>query len=393
MKRSVAALLASTLLVSSFPVHAQEEPEVNPIEMAETELLSLLKSKGYADAKIAQITANENAIVIEGLSGSAANSSFNLGRIEIKEIDAGYRWTRAKQVAFSNVNIANGLNAFHAEALLANGFGVLDVDSGQPGFAFDELAVVNGQWNHAGVGMVTVPSLVATGRQWKELYSIPATLDMKASVTFSGQALMALLRQASLPADANAGSNLDAVYVADVNGRLSSTTSSGALTAAIQVKTDKLGNHKFETILSGVDDALLSSYFGQGDENVTGDDEKLKSLKAELGRHVDGISIKSAFYQGNGLSTLASILSGNAAALSTFATALVAEYSPPNDQEKHQKLVVEPINAFLASPNQLEVDVIPARGTTLSLIRGLIEAPETSGGKLLDVLGIRVIAR
>jgi hypothetical protein len=393
MKRSIAALFATTLLVSPLPAAAQEGPEGNPVEMAETELLGILKSKGYADARIAQITATEDAIVIDGLTGSAPGSAFNLGRIEIKEIDAGYRWTRAKEVAFSNVNVTHGENVFHAEALLSTGFGILDIDSGQPGFAFDELAVVNGQWSRAGVSMATFPSLIAKGRQWKELYSIPATLDVKTSVTFSGNALLALLGQTGLPIDSAGGSTSEEAYAAEVTGRLSSTTSSGALTASLQVSTDKLGSHKFETILGGVDDALLSSYFARGDENVTDDPEKLKALKTELDRHVDDISIRNAFYQGSGLSAIEPLLSGNAALLSTFTTALVAEYSSDQAKQKYQNLIVEPINKFLAAPNHLEVDIIPARGTTLSLIRGLASSPETTDGRLLDVLGARVVAR
>lgn len=391
--KSSSVLLATTLLVLPLPAIAQEQPEENPVEMVQTELLGLLKAKGFADAKVQRIQANDDTIVIDGLSGSANDRAFKFGRIEITGIDAGYRWTRASQVAFSNVDVTFGPDSFHAEALLSNGFGILDVDSGQPGFAFDELAVVNGQWKHADAPLVTVSSLVAKGRQWKELYSIPATLDVKASVTFSGQALLVLLGQMSLPMGAAPQMLTGEPYSADVTARLSSTTSSGLLSASLAVKTDKLGSHKIETTLGGFDDGLLESYFARGDENVTGDQEKLKFLKAELDRQIAAISVRTLFYQGQSLSGLAPVFSGQSAVISAITDAWVTQNSSEKEAVRNQKLIAEPVSQFLASPNILEVDVIPERGETLSTLTGAMTSTDADGRKLLDILGARVVAR
>lgn len=391
--KSSSALLVTTLLVFPLSAIAQEQPEEDPVEVVQGELLGLLKAKGFEDAKVQQIQANDDTIVIDGLSGSANDRAFKFGRIEIKGIDAGYRWTRASQVAFSNVDVTFGPDSFHAEALLTNGFGILDVDSAQPGFAFDELAVVNGQWKHAGAPLVGVSSLVAKGRQWKELYSIPATLDVKASMTFSGQALLVLLGQMSLPMGVEPQQKAGGPYFADVTARLSSTTSSGLASASLAVKTDKLGSHKVETTLGGFDDGLLESYFARGDENVTGDQEKLKFLKAELNRQIADITVRTLFYQGQSLSGLAPIFSGQSAMISAITNAWVTQNSSEKEAVRNQKLIAEPLSQFLASPSVLEVDVIPERGATLSTLSGAMTSTDGAGRKLLDILGVRVIVR
>jgi hypothetical protein len=386
------ALLATTLLVLPLPAIAQEQSDENPVEMVQGELIGLLKSKGFDNTKLLQITANDDVIVIDGLSGSANGRAFNFGRIEIKGIDAGYRWTRASQLSFSNVDLTFGTDNFHADAVLSNGFGILDVDSGQPGFAFDELAVVNGQWKRADAPLVTVSSLVATGRQWKELYSIPATLNVKASVSFSGQALLALLGQISLPMEAAEPPLGGDTYSADVTARLSSTTSSGALSISLTAKTDKLGDHKIETTLGGFDDGLLESYFARGDENVVADQEKLKYLKFNLDKNVADISVRTLFYHGENLKGLASAFTSQEATISAVTDAWVQQNSSAKEVVRNKQLITEPVSKFMASPNILEVDVIPQRGVTLSTLSGAIKTP-SEGRKLLDILGAKVVAR
>ncbi len=386
------ALLATTLLVLPLPAIAQEQSDENPVEMVQTELIGLLKSKGFDNTKLQQISANDDAIVIDGLTGSNSGRAFEFGRIEIKGIDAGYRWTRASQLSFSNVNLTFGSDTFHADAVLSNGFGILDVDSGQPGFAFDELAVVNGHWKRGDVSLVTVPSLVATGRQWKELYSIPATLNIKASVTFSGQALLALLGQMSLPVEAAEPPMAADTYSADVTARLSSTTSSGSLSVSLTAKTDKLGDHKFETTLGGFDDSLLESYFARGDENVVTDQEKLNFLKSELNRHIADISVRTLFYHGERLTGLASAFSSQTEAVIAASEAWVERNSSEKQVEKNKQLITAPLSKFLDTPNVLEVDIIPQRGVTLSTLAEAVNS-QPQGPKLLDVLGAKVVAR
>lgn len=377
-----ASFVTLAIAFTPFQAFSQEDPEGSPTEIVQQELVKFFTDKGYADTRLKSVVGDEGQITVEGLAGTKSGGDFSIGKIEIKEIDGGYRWTKAKEIIFSDVSFSFAGQTLRAGKVLGNGFGVLDIDSARPGFAFDELVLVDGEWLRDGQSLFKIETMTAAGKHWKEMYSVPGTLDVRANVSFSG----ALLG----PVGAYLPSLASQVHKAEVTATLNSVTSAGRLSTIVDVKTDKLGNHHLDATLLSVDEPLMAAYFEQGEENTLGDKEKLQKLEKELASQLGDIAVRPLLYRAENMEFLSAAMAQSGLTLDNltpFVQGWVTYLSSPEKASLHQREISAPILKFLGKPKTLELEIIPARDVNWQTFKN------NTTDKTLDLLGARVSAQ
>lgn len=371
-------LLALLLVSPALQVHAQQIS--NSADGVRQQLLGVFASKGFKDTAVGAINLNGHEIVISNIDAKSEYQHLHIGSIKMEDINPGYRWFRAKQLLISDIRFNVGDQEFSTAAILVNGLGILDLGSAKPSLAFDQLAMVDGQWIKSGKRLLAISEFTGTAKQWKDVYAIPATLNVKGKMTISGELLVALYPAIS---SAVAGISEDADFL----GQLSSTTSSGVLSTQMQLDTANYGKHHIEAILNGFDDGLLSAYFDQGDENILKDKKKVEDLQKEFWRRFGQVSVQSILYHGENLQFVASImhslgLSGQQVA--SFVQGYVTANSSPEKAKSNVNDILPALQSFLENPQAFEIDVLPSRTETYAQFDQQLQ----TGGKFVDYLGV-----
>jgi hypothetical protein len=390
------AVLAFGALIIASPALAQE---TDGLSEPKSEMVSYLQSIGFKDAAIASAGGDEANIVFEGLSGhrqiGARNDTLEIGKLAIAGLDAGYRWTKATTLKVDQARFTFGDQSVSADSILSINFGVLDIDSARPGLAFDSLNVNNLKWTSGNEPFVDITRLESKASKWYESYSLPSYLQYVGSVVLYPKFLASFDRFGVLP-------DPQRPVKANIDGSVGFSTSVGSATAKLAVETDRLGNHKLSGSFAGLDDQLLTAFFGLQDEALAGNPAKKERLQKDLAAKWGDVSIRTANYYGTDLEFVQGVkeilvkkTGQNILDVQKAVAGIAYSWLSANTSPEKVKAVVDPlyttIYQFLANPSELTLEAVPDKAAKLGTFFPAADAaPQTT--KIMDVLNVRASA-